>query len=68
MWNSAPVIDWIAKEGRLIEDANAFLDQLMTRINAQGFQIARMCCSMEALHPQVAVWSFPWDREHGARL
>ncbi|WP_336232784.1 adenylate/guanylate cyclase domain-containing protein [Thalassospira sp. CH_XMU1458] len=68
MWNSAPVIDWIAKEGRLIEDANAFLDQLMTRINAQGFHIARMRCSMEALHPQVAVWSFLWDREHGARL
>ncbi|WP_156518952.1 hypothetical protein [Thalassospira indica] len=55
MWNSVPVIDWIAKEGRLIEDANAFLDQLMTRINAQGFHIARMCCSMETLHPQVAV-------------
>lgn len=68
MWNNAPVIDWIAKEGRFLEDPNAFFDGLMKQVNTNGFHIARMRCSMQALHPQVAVWSFTWDREHGAHL
>jgi adenylate cyclase len=68
MCNSAPVITWIAKEGRLLEDPNAFFDGLMKQVNANGFHIARMRCSMRALHPQVAVWSFTWDRDHGAHL
>jgi adenylate cyclase len=67
-WNNASVIDWIAATGRLLEDPNAFFDGLMERLNAHGFHIARMRCSMQALHPQVAVWSFTWDRVHGAHL
>jgi adenylate cyclase len=68
MWNNTPVINWIAHEGRLLEDPNAFFDGLMEQINRNGFHIARLRCSMDALHPQVAVWSFIWDREKGARL
>ncbi|NIY74145.1 adenylate/guanylate cyclase domain-containing protein [Thalassospira sp. HF15] len=68
MWNNAPVIDWIASTGRLLEDPNAFFNGLMEQLNTNGFHIARMRCSMQALHPQVAVWSFTWDRDQGAHL
>ncbi|MBX2831040.1 MAG: adenylate/guanylate cyclase domain-containing protein [Rhodospirillales bacterium] len=68
MWNTQPVIDWIIREGRLLEDPVDFFNGLMEHINCNGLRIARMRCSMQALHPQVAVWSYTWDQQHGASL
>ncbi len=68
MWNNQPIIDWISREGRLFEDPVALLDGLMEQLNSNGFEIARMRVALQALHPQVAVWSYTWDRQTGARL
>jgi adenylate cyclase len=61
-WDVESVIDWLAREGRLIPDPNKLVEELMSRLVAAGAPIMRFTLGLQAIHPQWRTMGFEWRR------
>ena len=61
-WEVESTIDWLAREGRLIADANQLIEELMVRLVAAGAPILRFTLGLQAIHPQWRTMGFEWRR------
>jgi adenylate cyclase len=61
-WDVEPVIDWLAREGRLIANDNQLVEELMNRLVAAGAPIMRFTLGLQAIHPQWRTMGFEWRR------
>lgn len=67
-WAVAPVIDWLLREGRLLTDAAALVEQLGARLVAAGAPAWRLRLGFFTIHPQLAAWAHVWVRGEAARV
>jgi adenylate cyclase len=61
-WQVEPVIDWLAREGRLIADPARMIQEMAERLVAQGAPLARFTLGTQAIHPQFRTTAFQWRR------
>jgi len=62
VWQVAPVIDWLLREGRLNADPLALVNSLAARLLEAGAPLFRMRLAFFTLHPQLAAWAYVWMR------
>lgn len=65
-WATAPILDWLYREGRFLADPNDLTRELAERMVAEGAPLMRLRLAMRTLHPLLAGWSAVW--EAGGRL
>jgi len=64
-WCLEPVIDWLAREGRLIPDPAKLIAELANRLVAAGAPLARFRLGLQAIHPQYLTMGCEWRRDTG---
>jgi adenylate cyclase len=57
---AAPVIDWLLREGRFLEDNAVLMTRFCERVLAAGVPLARASLHLRALHPQYRGVSRIW--------
>lgn len=67
-WTVAPVIDWLLREGRLLNDTAALVEQLAGRLVAAGAPLWRLRIGFFTIHPQLAAVAHIWTRGAGVRI
>ena len=65
-WDVAPVIDWLAREGRLLPDVVPLVDALGTRLLEAGAPLWRMTVGLQTIHPQLRAMGTVWRRDQPA--
>jgi len=65
-WQVGPVIDWLAREGRLIADPAKLVGEVANRLVAAGAPLARFTIGLQAIHPQWRTMGIQWRR--GSRV
>ena len=65
-WDLAPVIDWLAHEGRLLPDVVPLVDALGARLLAAGAPLWRMTVGLQTIHPQLRAMGTVWRRDQPA--
>jgi adenylate cyclase len=58
-----PVVDWIAREGRLEPEIQSFIGKLMDRMLAAGIPLWRFYLGLQLLHPQLQAMGIVWRRD-----
>lgn len=61
-WPVEPVIDWLAREGRLIADPATLVEETASRLVAAGAPLARFTIGLQAIHPQWRTMGIQWTR------
>ena len=61
-WDVEPVIQWLAREGRLEPDALKLIEEMNLRLVAAGAPIMRFTLGLQAIHPQWRTMGFEWRR------
>ncbi|MBS0220232.1 MAG: adenylate/guanylate cyclase domain-containing protein [Proteobacteria bacterium] len=61
-WPVEPVIDWLAREGRLIADPAALVGETANHLVAAGAPLARFTIGLQAIHPQWRTMGIQWTR------
>ncbi|HKV16204.1 MAG TPA: adenylate/guanylate cyclase domain-containing protein [Reyranella sp.] len=61
-WQVGPVIDWLAREGRLIADPARLVGEVANRLVAAGAPLARFTIGLQAVHPQWRTMGIQWRR------
>ena len=64
-WDPGPVIDWLAREGRLLKDPARLIDEMANRLVAAGAPLSRFTIGTQAIHPQFRTTAFQWRRDQG---
>jgi adenylate cyclase len=65
-WDLAPVLDWLAREGRLLPDVVPLVDALGTRLLAVGAPLWRFTIGLQTIHPQLRAMGTVWRRDRPA--
>ena len=68
VWSAAPAIDWLLREGRLIQDSVRLVDALASRLLDAGAPLWRMRLGFFTNHPQLAAWAHIWTRGQPTRI
>jgi len=63
-----PVIDWIARDGRLEPELPKFIGKLLERTVATGIPLWRFYLGMELLHPQLQAMGVIWRRDQAIQV
>ena len=61
-WPVEPVIQWLAREGRLIADPAKLVEEMANRLVAAGAPLARFTIGLQAIHPQWRTMGIQWTR------
>ena len=61
-WDVEPVLDWLAREGRLIADGAVLVERLAERLVAAGAPLVRFTIGLQAIHPQWRTMGLQWRR------
>ncbi len=61
-WKIEPVIDWLVREGRLIEDPARLVEALAAHLVAAGAPLLRFTVGLQAIHPQWRTMGIQWRR------
>ena len=61
-WQVGPVVDWLAREGRLIADPAKLVGEMANRLVAAGAPLARFTIGLQAIHPQWRTMGIQWRR------
>ena len=61
-WKLEPVVDWLAREGRLIPDPVRLIDEMANRLVASGAPLSRFTLGLQAIHPQFRTLAIAWRR------
>ena len=59
-WSIDAVVDWLFREGRLIDDPGEFVLQLARRLYRDGAPIERLLITMLTLNPEIVASSNVW--------
>lgn len=62
-----PIVDWIAREGRLEPDLPRFLSRLMERAIAAGIPMWRVYLGLQLMHPQLQAMGVVWRRDEAVQ-
>src|SRR5262245_8461133 len=63
-----PVIDWIAREGRLEPGLSRFISQLIDRLLAAGIPLWRVYIGLQLMHPQLQAMGVVWRRDQAIQV
>jgi adenylate cyclase len=63
-----PVIEWVAREGRLEPGLSRFIGQLMERLLAAGLPLWRVYIGLQLMHPQLQAMGVVWRRDQPMRV
>ncbi|MCW5747371.1 MAG: adenylate/guanylate cyclase domain-containing protein [Alphaproteobacteria bacterium] len=63
-----PVIDWIARDGRLEPDLQGFFSRLMERMVAAGIPLWRVYLGLQLMHPQLQAMGVVWRRDEAMQV
>jgi adenylate cyclase len=58
----APIVEWLAHEGRLVQRPAAFMEQLLTRVLQTGIPLWRAYVGLQLVHPQLQAMGYVWRR------
>jgi len=61
-WSAQPVIDWLFRDGRKIDDTTEFVLQFARQLFACGAPVDRLLVTIQTLNPQIAATSSLWTR------
>lgn len=61
-WPLAPIIDWLVSKDSRFTDPSLFLGGLIRQLLNAGAQVNRVRLSFMTIHPQVAAFSFIWEK------
>jgi adenylate cyclase len=64
-WDLEPVIDWLAREGRLIADPARMVDEMASRLVAAGAPLERFTLGLQTIHPQWRTMGMEWWNGEG---
>src|SRR6185295_11383956 len=73
-WQTEPILDWLAHEGRLIPDLRQQVQALGEQLVAAGAPLMRIYVDLQVVHPQLVAMAIVWRpgkdavevaREHG---
>jgi adenylate cyclase len=64
-WDPGPVIDWLAREGRLIQDPAPLMDEMAKRLVAAGAPLERLTLGLQTIHPQWRTMGLEWWKGEG---
>lgn len=67
-WKVAPVVEWLLRDGRLLEDTAALVEELAGRLVAAGAPLWRLRVGFFTIHPQLAAVAHIWTRGVGVRV
>lgn len=62
------IVDWVLREGRMLDTGRAFLDALAVRLNGIGVPVDRITINMATIHPQLLAYTYSWRRNEGAAI
>ena len=65
---AAPVIDWLVRTARGVEDVSAFFAEICERIAAEGVPLDRSTVHARLLDPQILGLTLQWRRGEAARV
>ncbi len=63
-----PVVDWIAREGRLEPELRVFVGKVMDRTLATGIPVWRLYLGLQLLHPQLQAMGVVWRRDQAVQV
>lgn len=63
---AVPMIDWLLRAGRLMDDESALIGEFCRRMVAAGVPLARQTVGLGVLHPKYVFRSFYWHRDRAA--
>jgi adenylate cyclase len=58
----APIVEWLAHEGRLVQRPANFVEQLMNRVLQAGIPVWRAYIGLQLVHPQLQAMGYMWRR------
>jgi adenylate cyclase len=58
----APIVEWLAHEGRLVLRPANFVEQLMNRVLQAGIPVWRAYIGLQLVHPQLQAMGYMWRR------
>ncbi|MBX9946802.1 MAG: adenylate/guanylate cyclase domain-containing protein [Reyranella sp.] len=61
-WKLEPVLDWLAREGRLLPDMARLVEALTGRLVAAGAPLWRLTIGLQTIHPQIRTMGVAWRR------
>ena len=61
-WSAQPVIDWLFRDGRKIDNTTDFVLQFARQLFACGAPVDRLLVTIQTLNPQIAATSSLWTR------
>lgn len=61
-WALAPVLSWLFREGRFLDDPNELTQALALRLVEAGAPLVRLRLSLRADGPRLAGWAAVWTR------
>jgi adenylate cyclase len=59
-WSPQPVIDWLFREGRMLDERSDFVWQLGHQLVASGAPVERLLLTIQTLNPEIAATSNTW--------
>ena len=62
-WNLEPILSWLRRSGRRIDDPSHFLQGLCERLLSAGAPLLAVRFGFETVDPQVLLWGFSWERK-----
>lgn len=64
-WPLQPVIDWLFRRGRLIDNRHEFVSQLADQLNRSGAQIDRITIMFPTINPLFTATTAVWSSDTG---
>ena len=61
-WSPQPVIDWLFRDGRMLDERSDFVLQLGHQLIASGAPVERLLLTIQTLNPEIAATSNTWMR------
>ena len=61
-WKLEPVLDWLAREGRLLPNMARLVEALAGRLVAAGAPLWRLTIGLQTIHPQIRTMGVAWRR------
>nr|WP_184255807.1 adenylate/guanylate cyclase domain-containing protein [Rhodopseudomonas rhenobacensis] len=62
------IVRWIAERATALDNGSGFLDELCTKLRAEGLPLWRVSVVVPAIDPSVRGFSIDWQRERGTSL
>ena len=61
-WKLEPILDWLAREGRLLPDMARLVEALAGRLVVAGAPLWRVTIGLQTIHPQIRTMGVAWRR------